>query len=205
MTSPPRGLLLDLAGVLAYFDKDGRIARLATAAGLSAAEVGARLYDSGLIEAGDAGELGAAELRAELIGRLGLPEDVDVDALWTSAFTPDPAAVAVLAHLDPALPRGVLTNNDALLAELLPRRFPELFAGMDPIAFAGALGVAKPDSAAYLRAIEHWSVDPGEVLFVDDSESNVDGARAAGLRAELAAGADELAAVLADTGLLRDG
>ena len=204
MTSPPRGLLLDLAGVLADFDRDGRIARLAAAAGLSAAEVSARLYDSGLVDAADAGELNAAQLRAELIGRLGLPDAADVDALWASAFTPDPAALAVLARLDPALPRGVLTNNDALLAELLPRRFPDLFAGMDPIAFAGALGVAKPDPAAYLRAIKHWPVDPGEVLFVDDSAANVDGARAAGLRAAPATGADELAAVLADTGLLHD-
>lgn len=205
MGAPPRGLLLDLAGVLADFDKDGRTTRLAAASGLPAQEVAARLYDSGLVEAADAGELNAAQVRDELIRRLVLPDDADVDALWSSAFTPDDAALAVLARLDPALPRGVLTNNDALLAQVLPRRLPELFAGMDPIAFAGALGVAKPLPEAYLRTIDHWRLRPDEVLFVDDSAANVDGARAAGLRAEAAVGADQLAAVLTAAGLLRDG
>jgi putative hydrolase of the HAD superfamily len=201
--STPRALLLDLAGVLADFDRDGRTARLASAAGVSPAEVDARLYDSGLVPAADAGELSAEAFRAELRGRLALPDDETTERLWASAFTPVPAALAVLAELDPGLPRGVLTNNDALLAQVLPRLLPEVFAAMDPIAFAGALGAAKPDPEAYLRAVAPWGLDPADVLFVDDSAANVDGARAAGLRAERAAGADELAAVLTAAGVIR--
>ena len=201
--STPRALLLDLAGVLADFDRDGRTARLAAAAGLIPDEVDARLYDSGLVPAADAGEVSAGEFRTELRGRLGLPDDETAERLWASAFTPDPGALAVLAELDPGLPRGVLTNNDALLAQVLPRLLPEVFAGMDPIAFAGALGAAKPDAEAYLRAVAPWGLAAADVLFVDDSVANVDGARAAGLRAEQATGAEELAAVLTTAGLLR--
>jgi putative hydrolase of the HAD superfamily len=166
------------------------------------AEVDTRLYDSGLVAAADAGEVAAAEFRSELRRRLGLPDDATTERLWASAFTPDPAALAVLSGLDPGLPRGVLSNNDALLAQVLPRLLPEVFAGMDPIAFAGALGAAKPDAAAYLRAVAPWGLGPDDVLFVDDSATNVDGARAAGLRAERAAGAKELADVLTAAGLL---
>ena len=201
--SPPRALLLDVAGVLADFDRAGRTARLAGAAGLSADEVDARLYASGLVHAADAGEVSADGFRTELRTRLGLPDDETTERLWASAFTPDPAALAVLDRLDPGLPRGVLTNNDALLARVLPRLLPEVFAGMDPIAFAGELRATKPDAAAYLRAVAPWGVAAADVLFVDDSADNVDGARAAGLRAEQAAGAEELAAVLTATGLLR--
>jgi HAD superfamily hydrolase (TIGR01509 family) len=201
--SAPRALLLDFAGVLADFDRDGRTARLASAAGLTPDEVDAHLYDSGLVPAADGGEVTAEEFRTELRERLGLPDDETAERLWASAFTPDPAALAVLVELDPGLPRGVLSNNDALLAQVLPRLLPEVFAGMDPIAFAGALGAAKPDAEAYLRAVAPWGVDPADVLFVDDSVANVDGARAAGLQAEQAAGAEELAAVLAGAGLLR--
>jgi putative hydrolase of the HAD superfamily len=201
--SAPRAVLLDLAGVLADFDRNGRTARLASAAGVSPQEVDARLYDSGLVAAADAGEVSADEFRAELRGRLALPDDETTERLWASAFSPDPAAVAVLAGLDPGLPRGVLSNNDALLARVLPRLLPEVFAGMDPIAFAGALGAAKPDAEAYLLAVAPWGLDPADVLFVDDSAANVDGARAAGLRAERAAGAEELAAVLTAAGLRR--
>jgi len=200
--SAPRALLLDLAGVLADFDKEGRTARLAEVAGLAPGEVDARLYDSGLVAAADAAAVSADAFRAELRTRLLLPDDETTERLWASAFAPDPAALAVLARLDPGLPRGVLSNNDALLARVLPRLLPEVFAGMDPIAFAGALGEAKPEPAAYLRAVGPWGLDPADVLFVDDSAANVDGARAAGLRAERAEGADELAAVLTATGLL---
>lgn len=202
MTRPaPRALLLDLAGVLSFFDKEGRLRRMAAAADLPEEEVTARIYGSGLVADADAGRLTADEMRTQLQRRLHLPGDV-VDELWLSAVAPDPAALAALAHVDPALPRGLLTNNDALLADLLPRRYPELVAGMDPVAFAGVLGVTKPDPAAYLRPLAAWPVEPADVLFLDDSADNVDGARAAGLRAEQVAGAEELAAALRASGLV---
>ena len=45
------------------------------------------------------------------------------------------------------------------------------------------LGVRKPDVAFYERLLERLQLDPDQVLFVDDREENVVGARQAGLAA----------------------
>ena len=66
------------------------------------------------------------------------------------------------------------------------------------------LGVAKPAQAFFAEAARRIGAERSAVLFVDDSEQNVDGARAAGLAAELwsfEAGHDALAALLASHGV----
>ena len=49
-------------------------------------------------------------------------------------------------------------------------------------------GATKPDRAVFVRALEAAGAEPGEALHVGDSvENDVEGARAAGLRALLLA------------------
>jgi putative hydrolase of the HAD superfamily len=43
------------------------------------------------------------------------------------------------------------------------------------------LGTAKPDPRMYRRALEELGLGPGEVVFVDDSKRNCEGARAVGI------------------------
>ncbi|WP_236790508.1 HAD family phosphatase [Amycolatopsis sp. GM8] len=49
--------------------------------------------------------------------------------------------------------------------------------------FSGDVGVAKPDRAIFELLLDRIGAEPGECLFFDDRQSNVDGARAVGLRA----------------------
>lgn len=58
--------------------------------------------------------------------------------------------------------------------------FDELF---DVSCYSHDLGVAKPDPRFFSRAAERIGADPAAVLFVDDLERNVDGARTAGMSA----------------------
>jgi putative hydrolase of the HAD superfamily len=64
------------------------------------------------------------------------------------------------------------------------------------------LGAVKPDAVIYERVIERLPVPPANVLFLDDNPLNVEGAQAAGLRAEQAIGVTEARAVLDRYGLL---
>ena len=116
MTRPvPRALLLDLAGVLSFFDKEGRLRRMAAAADLPEEEVTARIYGSGLVADADAGRLTADEMRTQLQGRLDLPAIVAAYA--------DPG---VRLHLlsNPHNPTGVVHTADELrtLAEAAAAR-----------------------------------------------------------------------------------
>jgi 2-haloacid dehalogenase len=59
-----------------------------------------------------------------------------------------------------------------------------------------------PDPAIYALALARFGLAPGQALFVDDRQENVDGARAAGMAATLFTGEPALRAELERLGLL---
>ena len=64
------------------------------------------------------------------------------------------------------------------------------------------MGVRKPDPAIYQRAAITLAVPPAELLFVDDRESNCEGARKVGMQALRFESAEQLRAALVDRGVL---
>ena len=60
--------------------------------------------------------------------------------------------------------------------------FDEVF---DEQFYSCELGLAKPDPAYFSTIIDRLDLDPATVLFVDDTEVNVVGARQTGIHAEL--------------------
>ena len=62
------------------------------------------------------------------------------------------------------------------------------------------LRLIKPDAAIFRQTIERLSVRPGEVLFVDDREANVEAARALGMIAVRFQSTDRLHGQLAEIG-----
>jgi putative hydrolase of the HAD superfamily len=75
------------------------------------------------------------------------------------------------------------TNQDSGRAAYMKSAlgYDEVF---DTCFYSCDLGRAKPSAGFFDRVVEALGTDPGAVLFVDDSQANVDGARAAGLLAE---------------------
>jgi epoxide hydrolase-like predicted phosphatase len=53
----------------------------------------------------------------------------------------------------------------------------------DTIVYSHEVGHLKPEPAAYRIVCERLGVAPGEALFLDDVQANVDGAHAVGMRA----------------------
>lgn len=60
------------------------------------------------------------------------------------------------------------------------------------VTVSGEIGLIKPDIAIYHKHARDFSLDPAHTLFIDDSEKNVEGARAAGWNAVLFTGAEKL-------------
>jgi len=70
--------------------------------------------------------------------------------------------------------------------------------------YSSDVGWAKPSAEFFRHVVEALGVSPDEVLFVDDSQANVDGARVAGLRSErweIGEGVASLRALLSAYGL----
>jgi glucose-1-phosphatase len=198
-----RHLLLDLAGVLCGFDSTARLERLAAVSRLETAEVDERLYGSGIVDRCDRGELDAAGIRGVLREQLGLDcDDLELARLWASAFTPDDQVLAVVDSVTSGVTRSLLTNNDALLRDTLPLVLPAVHARIAIPLFSATTRATKPSPTAYAAALAVLGAAPADVLFVDDSESNVDGARRMGIATAHFTSAESLRSELAGAGLL---
>ncbi|TCC36427.1 HAD family hydrolase [Kribbella speibonae] len=146
----------------------------------------------------ETGELPVAEFEALLAAELttvdGRPiEPRGVLSRLFAGMHPDPAMFALAAELrDLGVRVGLLSNS---WGNTYPRgRIDALF---DPILISGEIGLRKPLAPIYELAVGRLGLPAGRVLFIDDAEPNVLGARAAGLRALLHADATSTRATLA--------
>jgi len=98
---------------------------------------------------------------------------------------------------------GCLSNTNALHAE---RQWTEfgLVDFFDDRFLSHEMGLVKPDRAAFDYVVEALGCAADQILFLDDNQINVDGARAAGLRSERTQGIAEARAILATAGLSTD-
>jgi putative hydrolase of the HAD superfamily len=100
-------------------------------------------------------------------------------------FTPYTDAVPALKALRAAGHRlAIVSNWDCSLGDWLEPA--GLIALVDGVVTSAATGVAKPDPAIFRRALELLGVEAANAVHVGDSlDKDIDGARAAGIRAVL--------------------
>jgi len=101
-----------------------------------------------------------------------------IDSLRFAAV--DGAAEACRALAARGLRLAVVSNWDVGLHGHLARL--ELESLFDAVVTSAEAGVAKPDPAVFLLALERLGVPPAHAAHVGDSEADEEGARAAGLR-----------------------
>ncbi|HEY0333888.1 MAG TPA: HAD-IA family hydrolase [Stenotrophomonas sp.] len=182
----PRLLLLDFDGVLANYHRPRRLAQLADHAGCTPAQVHGALFESGLETAYDAGQIGTDAYLQALGQAIGRPLDA---AIWKAArlaaCRPQAGVIARVAAIARHTAIAILTNNGALMAEVIPHLVPELLPKLQGrILCSGSLGGRKPQPEVFLKAAAQLDTDPRHTLFVDDLFVNVRGARAVGMQAE---------------------
>jgi putative hydrolase of the HAD superfamily len=197
-------ILFDLNGVLYSYDRDARIAHLASVAHLAPPAVKAAIWDSGFEDAGDAGSLDAAGYLKGFGACLGTSVS---EADWVDAqrlaVTPIADTLALLPRLRPTVRCAVLTNNNLLVLRHFATVYPEVVALMGDRTYVSAeFGVRKPDPEVYRRCLDRLGIAPAAALFIDDSAANVGGARAAGLAGHDYTGPDALETALGASGLL---
>lgn len=131
-----------------------------------------------------------------------LSEVIDA-AYWIEV---DPTMIGAVRGLrDLGLRCGLATNQQNLRGTYMRGSlgFAEVF---DEQFYSWELGVAKPDPAYFAAVLDRIDADGDRVLFLDDNADNVEGARTAGLRAELfprGGGIEALRPILARHGLDR--
>lgn len=103
--------------------------------------------------------------------------------LASIVFEPVPGASAALARLRQAgLALACISNWDISLAGHLERA--GLAGSFDEIVSSAEAGVAKPDAAVFLVALDRLGVPPERALHIGDGDSDESGAAAAGMAFE---------------------
>ncbi len=87
--------------------------------------------------------------------------------------------IDLIRALRPPYRTAVLSNADSTL----PQRLRDIgIAGLfDAVVCSAEVGMAKPDARIYALAAERLGLPPAACVFIDDLESNVAAARAAGM------------------------
>ncbi|HEU4945582.1 MAG TPA: HAD-IA family hydrolase [Kribbella sp.] len=126
-----------------------------------------------------------ADALAQVLERWGSTTTVeDVLDLWRQ-FEAVPEVVSLIQDLRAAgIECHLATNQQAYRRRIMhdERNYGEWF---DQTFYSCDLGVAKPDPVYFGTILETIGRPAGSVLFIDDNEVNVEGARLVGLHAEL--------------------
>lgn len=197
-----RFVFFDLGGVVCHFLPERRLASFAAATRLGAEEIHDKLWGSGFSEQCDAGRYSGTEMYTHICQRLGvtLPRH-EVSRLWALAFEPNTEVLALAAAIRRHLPTGLLTNNPPLLREAFPLFLPDLERHFDPIIFSSQHGVCKPNPVLYEAVVQRTGVAASATLLIDDAQSNMQGAEAAGWKAIHYTAPDALREALSDLGV----
>jgi putative hydrolase of the HAD superfamily len=96
---------------------------------------------------------------------------------------------------------GLLSNSNGLHWDLFSTW--GLGALFDSTFLSHEMGRLKPDREVFEYVVERIGSPPAAIVFLDDNQLNVDGARAVGLTALRVQGPDEARAALIDLGVLQ--
>ncbi|MFI0898507.1 HAD family hydrolase [Streptomyces sp. NPDC020983] len=178
----PQTLVLDLGGVLFHFDHPHRLQRMADTFALPADRLDELLWRSGFGADCDTGTYPyTADIRDRIRAATGFTgSDDDLDTAWCSAFRPDHAFRQMLERHRGSRQLALFTNNGPLEQEVLLRLYPLMFDCFDHLLFSHRLGHRKPALPAFDAAAKQLGARPEDILFIDDSVTNTDAARAAG-------------------------
>ncbi len=186
-------VLFDMGGVLVEL---GPLEELLGSA-MNGDDFWPRWLASPSVRALESGRCGVDDFARGLVEELGLTIGPD-EVIERFARFPRglyPGAAEVVASLPRRIVTGILSNTNPLHWD--HQADADRLRGLCHHAFLSyELGLVKPDRAIFDRVATELDLGSGQILFIDDNQINVDGARAAGWRAELAKGPAQAAAVL---------
>ena len=195
----PSALLFDLGGVVLDIDFDRTFASWSRHSGVPLAQLRERFAPDSHYERHERGEIGAGAYFASLRARLGLElDDANMLAGWNALFAGEIDGMRdLLPSLKAQAPLYAFSNTNAVHIEHFTTRHGELLGAFDRLFLSSQLGLRKPEAKAFDAVTAAVGVPPGEILFFDDLEENVEGARARGLQAVLVRDIDDVRAACA--------
>ena len=189
-------ILFDLGGVLIELTGVGKMIEWSTPA-LTAEGMWRKWLSSPAVRDFESGRSDTYSFATGVIEEFGLPVKtqtfLDEFLKWPKgAF---PGVCTLLNQLCQTHQLGILSNTNALHWERFTGEM-EFMAFFDYRFASHLTGRLKPDRETFHYVADRTGIDPGRILFFDDNQVNVNGARAAGMAAYRANGPDEVMRLL---------
>ena len=192
-------LVFDLGNVLVDIDFRRAFRAWSAAGAVPMEQVASRFVVDEACYAHERGELDDRGYFAHLRRLLAVDvPDAQMRAGWNAIIgEPKPGIEALLPRLAARWPLYVFSNtNPAHIAHFTPR-FRALLAHFRETFTSCSIGARKPDAEAFLRVAERIGAPPERLVFFDDVDQNVLGARRAGLEAYRVTTAHDIESALA--------
>jgi putative hydrolase of the HAD superfamily len=208
--NPPRllpgaadALLFDLGRVVLDIDFDKTLACWAGHAGCEPAHLVGRFARDDIYQRHETGEISDAEFFAALRASLGVSlSDAQFLEGWNAIFAGEiPGVAALLARAAQRLPLYAFSNTNSAHVEHFSQAYADLLGHFREIFLSSAIGLRKPDAAAYDHVVKAIGVPASRIVFFDDLAENIEGARARGLTAVHVTSPDDVAHALAALGI----
>jgi glucose-1-phosphatase len=197
-------VIFDLDDVLCTYDRGAHISHIASLAGKTSEEVYEAIWGSGFDSEADAGLFDADDYLRGFKERIGYPLSRGEWLAGRKLTTvPNLGVLDLVSAIKRNTKIGLLTNNTSLVTDYLDDFLPALRPLFGSNIYASAtLKAAKPSPESFLRCLSKLGIESERTLFVDDQESNVEGARNTGLHGHRYTSEKLLAEALTQYGLL---
>ena len=183
-----QGVVFDIGGVLERIDPVTFLDRWQERLGLSDAAMAAALAQVDPENVGPVGGIDEHEVRRQYQAALGLDDaaaDELVSDLWDwYCGELDDELMTYIRSLHGRVRLAILSNSGPGARQVEQDRY-DFAALFDPIVYSHEVGLMKPDARVFALTAERLRLPPSVLVHVDDLPANVDGARAAGLKAVL--------------------
>lgn len=179
---PVEALLFDLGNVLIEIDFGRALAHWAKFSTLSLEALRATFGPDEAYERHERGELQATDYFAHLRAKLRLDAtDRQIEEGWNAIFAGEITA-SLAAVRATRLPRHLLTNSNQTHYAYWRKRFASTVEGFGHTFESSTIGHRKPEQKLFDHVTRTLDLRPQQILFFDDLEENIAGARQAGLQ-----------------------
>ncbi len=198
---PFKAMFVDLGGVCVTVDTSPALQELAFMSRKSEAEVHDLIFNSGLIESFERGEINSRRFHALVRRRLSIhPTYSKFKTIWSSMFGPSYGMDDILARLKLDWKLFIVSNTNEIhfpfiaLTNPIVRHFSGFFLSY-------RLGHIKPEPEFFRQAIDRSGFRPDEILYIDDRPEFVAAGKNQGLTGLVFTGAWPLQEWFMDRGV----
>ncbi len=176
-------MFIDIGGVLFSLDYQTVWDRLCLKSGRSVDEVQKALYADDIFYPFESGTIGADAYYKEVTTRLSC--DISYEEfrdIWNSLLIKKERMFEIVSFVKSQVDLLVISNTNEMNAEYMEKDIKKL---TDKTVYSFQAGCLKPDRRIYEHALQVAKAPVNRVLFIDDTEENIESAEALGMSSHL--------------------